>query len=311
MKAYVFDRKLKKIRLAEVPVQEPEDTEVLIQIRAVSVNAADCRSMKMGMVPKRGIYGSDISGEIVKTGSGVRNFKVHDEVVADLSGCGMGGFAEFVSVPENVPVRKPEGLTHQAAAAMPMASVTALQALRKGNICKGQKVLIYGASGGVGSFAVQLAAHFGAEVTGVCSGKNAETVKSLGAGTVIDYEKQDVFSMNEKYDLILAVHGNNTLRAYAKILGAKGRLVVVGGELSQIFRAMLFGPLYSFGDKKLTVLAAKPVAEDLTSILELAAAGKITAHIERVSGFAALPDVIDYVGNGHARGKIVISSPTL
>jgi len=308
MKAYLFDSKSRKIHPAEVPLPEPKSAEVLIRIRAVSINAADYRSMKMGIVPKNGIYGSDISGEIVKAGNAVRTFKVGDVAVADLSGCGMGGFAEYVCVPETVLVRKPEGLTHQTAASLPMASVTALQALRKGKTEKDQKVLIYGASGGVGSFAIQLAKYLGAEVTGVCGANNIVPVKGLGADSVIDYAKQDVFGLEEKYDVILAIHGNNSLRRYAKLLNANGRLVVVGGELSQIFRTMLFGSFFSFWGKKMTVLSAKPDTADLKYVLELADTKKISAHVEKVYSFAELPAALEYAGTGHARGKLVVET---
>jgi NADPH:quinone reductase-like Zn-dependent oxidoreductase len=307
MKAYVYEKKAKKLVLSEVDIREPKGNEVLVKICAVSMNAADYRSLKMGIVPKAKIYGSDISGIVEKIGPEVKGFVVGDEILADLSGCGMGGFAEYATIPETVLAHKPKNLTFPIAASLPMAAVTALQALRnQGKITKGESVLIYGASGGVGSFAVQLAKYFGCEVTGVCSGKNKETVKSLGADEVVDYQQTTLCDINGGFDLILAIHGGHSLRQYKKMLNKNGRLVVVGGELAQIFKALIFGPLLSLGKKKVTVLMAKPNTDDLSKIAELVSQGKIRAPMEAVSAFSQLPEVLEEVGKGHCSGKHVI-----
>lgn len=181
MLAIMYDKNHpNKLVMKQVEKQTPKSEEVLVKVYAVSVNAADYRSMKMGIIPKRKIFGADIAGRVEAVGSSVRSLKVGDDVFGDISGCGFGGFAEYVAVPEQVLVRKPESVTYEVAAALPMAAVTALQALRnKGKIKKDDKVLICGAGGGVGSFAVQLAKCFGAEVTVVCSEKNAILMKEI------------------------------------------------------------------------------------------------------------------------------------
>lgn len=307
MKAYVYEKKTKKLVLSEVDIQEPKGNEVLVKIHAVSMNAADYRSLKMGIVPKNKIYGSDISGVVEKIGPAVRGFLVGDEILADLSGCGMGGFAEYVTVPETVLVHKPKSMSFPIAASLPMAAVTALQALRsQGKITKQDSVLIYGASGGVGSFAVQLAKFYGAKVTGVCSDKNKEMVKNFGADEVVDYKKTKLCEVKDSFDVILAVHGSNSLRQYKKMLNNNGRLVVVGGELAQILKALILSPLLSLGSKKVTVLMAKPNTEDLSNVVELVSQGKIRAPIEGVNPFSKLPEVFDDFGKGHSSGKQVI-----
>jgi NADPH:quinone reductase-like Zn-dependent oxidoreductase len=309
MKAYFYDKRLKPDRLAlreaEKPV--PRDNEVVVKIRAVSINAADYRSMELGIVPKKKIYGADISGEIETVGRGARPFAEGDEVVADLSGSGFGGFAEYVAAPVSALARKPSGLSHEECAAVPMAAVTALQALRNlGKIQSGQKVLIVGAGGGVGSFAVQLAKHFGAEVTGVCGTGNAERVLGLGADHVIDYEKRALGAGEARYDLVLAVNGNNPLSLYWKLLQAGGRVIVIGGALPQVLKSLLLGPWLSMGARKMRTLTARANEEDLAFALQLLAEGKMQANIERVYDFADLPQAVKYASEGHARGKIVV-----
>jgi NADPH:quinone reductase-like Zn-dependent oxidoreductase len=192
MKAVIFNKRNSPdfLSLCDVERPVPTDDEVLVKIHAVSVNAADYRSMKLGIIPKRKIFGADIAGRIEAVGKNVNNFKIGDNVVGDISACGFGGFAEYAAVPENTLALKPVGMPFETAAAIPMAAVTALQALRnKGNIQRGQKVLVCGAGGGVGTFAVQLAKYFGAEVTAVCGEKNITVVQNLGADFVITIMK--------------------------------------------------------------------------------------------------------------------------
>lgn len=310
MKAIVYNKKVRpdKLIYSDVEMPVPKNNEVLIKILAVSANAADYRSMRMGMIPKKRIFGADIAGRVESAGSEIRQFKPGDEVIGDLSGFGFGGFAEYAVSPETVLVPKPAGISFEAAAALPMAATTALQALRnKGNIRKGQKVLIAGSSGGVGSFAVQLAKYFGAEVTGVCSTKNMEQTNSLGADHVIDYTKDDFTRSDKRYDLILAVNGNRPLAAYRRILNQNGIYVMVGGSLSQVFRSLLFGGLMSSGSRKMRSLAAKPNQKDLEFIVKLVENGNVKPVIDRRYPLEQTTEAMRYLAGGHARGKVVIT----
>jgi len=220
----------------------------------------------------------------------------------------LGGFAEYVSVPESALALKPAGVSFEDAAAVPMAAVTALQALRdKGSIQAGQKVMIYGAGGGVGTFAVQLAKYFGAEVTAVCSTKNSELVSSLGADHVIDYTKDDVFKSGMHFDLILAVNGNRPLSFYKRALAPKGVFVMVGGALSQVIKTMIFGALLSIGGRKMRFLAAKPNTKDLEYVIKLVESGKVKPVIDRRYPLYETPKAVRYLSQGHTSGKVVIT----
>jgi len=310
MKAVVFDKKgsPEKLIYKDVEKPVPNDNEVLIKIASVSANAADYRSMRMGIIPKRKIFGADVAGRVVAAGKNIRQFKPGDEVIGDLAGCGFGGFAEYAVAPEKLLIPKPENLAFEDAAALPMASVTALQALRnKGNIQPGQKVLIVGSGGGVGTFAVQLAKYFGTEVTAVCSSKKITQSSSLGADYVIDYTKEDFTKSNRRYDLILAVNGNYPLSAYRRILNPHGIYVMVGGALPQIFKSLVLGRLMSFGSKKMRSLAAKPNKKDLEFIAKLAKDGTISPVIEQRYSLDQTADAMRYLGEGHALGKVVIN----
>lgn len=309
MKAVVYNKKAKPDKLVYCDVDKPvpNDNEVLIRIHSVAVNAADYRSMKMGMIPARKIFGADISGTVESAGRNVKLFKPGDEVVGDLADYGFGGFAAFAVSPEKFLVPKPAGLSFEEAAAMPMASVTALQALRnKGNIQKGQEVLILGSSGGVGTFAVQLARHFGAVVTAVCSTRNVEQTASLGAEHVIDYTKEDFAARNRKYDLILAVNGNFSFFKCRNALKPDGRFVLVGGALTQIFKAIVLGRPLSLGKRKMLFLAAKSNSGDLKYLLNLASDGIIKPVIEKYYPPEKTAEAMRYAAEGHARGKVVI-----
>ncbi len=310
MKAVVYNKKglPDKLMYCDVEKPKPNDNEVLIKTVAVSVNAADYRSMRMGIIPKRRIFGADIAGRVESVGKNIRQFKPGDEVIGDLSDCGFGGFAEYAVAPEKILILKPAKIFFEDAVALPMAAVTALQALRdKGNIQKGQNVLIVGSGGGVGTFAVQLAKYFGAVVTAVCSTKNVEQTYSLGADYVIDYTKEDFIKGNRYYDLILAVNGNRPLSAYKRILNPNGIYVMVGGALLQIFNSILFGWLMSFGSKKMRSLAAKSNRKDLEFIVKLVADGKIKPVIDRRYSLDKTADAMRYLGEGHAQGKVVIN----
>ena len=230
-----------------------------------------------------------------------------DEVFGDLSGCGSGGFAEYVCARENALALKPANISFEEAAAVPMAAGTALQGLRdKGQIQPGQKVLINGASGGVGTFAVQIAKSFGAEVTGVCSTRNLDMVRSIGADQVIDYTQEDFTKDEQRYDLILAANGYHSILDYKRALSPKGICVTTGGSMAQIFQAMLLGPWISMtGSKKMRMLAAKP-NKDLAFMKELLEAGKVVPVIDRRYTLSEVPEALRYLGEGHAKGKVLI-----
>jgi NADPH:quinone reductase-like Zn-dependent oxidoreductase len=309
MKAVIFNRKApsEKLIYCDVDKPVPDDNEVLIKVHAVAANAADYRSMKMGIIPKRKIFGADISGIIEAAGKNITLFNPGDAVMGDLAGFGFGGFAEYVTAPERALIIKPDKIPFDEAATLPMAALTALQALRdKGDIQKGDKILIVGSSGGVGTFAVQLARYFGAEVTGVCSSKNVQQTVSLGADYVIDYTKEDFTESAMRYDIILAINGNYPLTAYKKILTPHGIYVMVGGSLLQIFKSLLFGWLMSFGSKKMRSLTAKANKNDLEFLTKLLEDGRIKPVIDRRYSLEKTADAMSYLGEGHSHGKVVI-----
>jgi NADPH:quinone reductase-like Zn-dependent oxidoreductase len=310
MKAIVYDKSnfpnLLVLREVEKPV--PGENEVLVKIHAVSINAADYRSMRMGIIPKRKIFGADIAGRVEATGKAVKKFKIGDDVFGDISGCGFGGFAEYAAVPESFLALQPASVSYPNAAAAPMAAVTALQGLRdRGGLQPGQKVLIYGAGGGVGTFAVQLAKHLGAHVTAVCGENNIETVRSLGADRAIDYAKEDVLQSGEHFDLILGINGSHSLLKYRRALAPQGVFVMVGGGLSQIIFSLLFGPLLSMGGKKMRTLAARPSADDLAWVIQLVAEGKVKPVIDRCYPFNETAAAMQYASLGHASGKVILT----
>ena len=293
-------------REVEKPI--PDDNEVLVKIHSASVNAGDYRSMRMGSIPKKKIFGSDIAGVVEATGCNVHTFHPGDEVAGDISGCGMGGFAEYVTVPEHVLALKPSDISFEQAAALPMAAITALQALRnKGEVKPGHRVLICGAGGGVGTFAVQLAKYFGAEVTAVCGSRNVELVRSLGADHIVDYTREDFTKSRKRYDLVVAVNGCQPLSAYKRALNTKGTAVIVGGALSQVIKALLLGPVMSLGGRKVRVLSAKPNTKDLEFIMKLVADGSIKPVIDRRYPLSETGEAVRYLGEGHACGKVIIN----
>jgi NADPH:quinone reductase-like Zn-dependent oxidoreductase len=315
------------LELKEVEKPTPKDDEVLVKVHAISANAADLhllrgdpfllRLMSGLLKPKNTILGADIAGRVEAVGKNVKEFQPGDEVFGDISACGWGGFAEYVCARENALVLKPACLTFEQAAAVPMAAVTALQGLRdKGPIQPGQKVLINGASGGVGTFAVQIAKSFGAEVTGVCSTRNVDMVLSIGADQVIDYTQADFTQNGQRYDLILAANGYHPISAYKRALSPRGMYVMTGGSGAQMFQAMLLGPLISMtGSKKMGNLLAKPNQKDLVFVKELLEASKVVPVIDRRYPLGETAEAIRYLEEGHARGKVVITieqkTPTL
>ncbi len=308
------------LQFKEVEKPTPKDNEVLIKVHAASINAADYRLMRgqpfvvrlagYGLrTPRYPILGSDIAGRIEAVGKNVTQFKPGDEVYGDLSGTGLGGFADYATAPEHVLALKPSNLTFEEAAAVPMAAVTALQGLRdKGQVQAGEKVAINGASGGVGTFAVQIAKAFGAEVTAICSTRNVEVVRSLGADHIIDYKQEDFTRSGQRYDVILGVNGFHPLADYKRALRDNGRYVMVGGSDKQIFQAMLLGSWMSMGgNKKMSNVMQKPNQDDLVYMNGLFAAGKVKPVIDRCYPLSEAAEAMHYVESGQARGKVVIS----
>jgi NADPH:quinone reductase-like Zn-dependent oxidoreductase len=307
------------LEFKDVEKPTPREDDVLIRVYAASVNSADLHSLRADpflvrlvsglLKPKNEILGADIAGRVEAVGANVTHFKPGDEVFGDISGCGWGGFAEYVCARENALVLKPANISFEQAAAVPMAAVTALQGLRdKGQIQPGQKVLINGASGGVGTFAVQIAKSFGAEVTAVCSTRNLDVVRSIGADHVIDYTREDFSQNGLQYDLIFAANGNRSISDYKRALAPKGTYVMSGGAPSQMYEAMLQGPWISMtGSKKMGNSLAKPNSTDLAFVKELLEAGKVVPVIDRRYPLTDVADALRYVEAGHAQGKVVIT----
>ena len=310
------------LKFEEVQKPAPGENELLIQVQAAAANAGDWHLLRgdpflvrlmFGLLkPKIKILGADVAGRVEAIGNNVTQFQPGDEVFGDLSGSGFGAFAEYVAVPEDAVALKPARLTFEEAAAVPSAAITALQGLRdQGHALRqaGQKVLVNGASGGVGSFAVQIAKSFGAEVTGVCSTRNVEMVGSLGADHVIDYTQEDFTKNGKGYDLILDVVAYRSIFAYKRALSPGGVCVVVGGSMSIILQAAFLGPLISMmGSKKIGLVMWKPNnKEDLVILEELFDAGKVKPVIDRCYPLSEVPEAMRYVEEGHALGKVVIT----
>jgi len=307
------------LQLKEVAKPEPKDDQVLVKVHAASANALDYRRfeklsamgrfMEERFIKSAGkVLGADIAGVVEAVGANVKQFQPGDEVFG-ISSVSSGGFAEYASASENHLALKPAKLSYEAAAAVPVAAITALQGLRdKGQIQPGQKVLINGASGGVGTFAVQIAKAFGAEVTAVCSSRNVDMARSIGADHVVDYTKEDFTQGDQRYDLIFAVNGNHPLSAYRRALSLQGSYVCAGGAMPQIFQAMLLGSLMSrkngkkFGFMGITKYNQK----DLTYIKDLLETGNVVPVVEKSYPLHEVPSAMQYVAEGHARGKVVV-----
>jgi NADPH:quinone reductase-like Zn-dependent oxidoreductase len=305
----------------EVPKPIARDDEVLVRVHAASVNAFDWRLLRgkpflvrlagFGFLkPRNRIPGADIAGRVEAVGGKVTQLQPGDEVFGDISECGCGGFAEYVCAGEEALVLKPANMAFEEAAAVPFAAMTALQGLRdKGRIQPGQKVLINGASGGVGTFAVQLAKSFGAEVTAVCSTRNVDMVRSIGADKVIDYTQEDFTRSGERYDLIFAANGYHPISDYRRALSPGGRYVMAGGSGAQIFEALFLGPLISMiGSKKMGSFVMKPDNKDLVFMKELLEGGKAAPVIDRRYPLSEAAEAIRYLEEGHARGKVVLAT---
>ncbi len=302
-------------QLKEIEKPTPNDTEILVKVHASAINSSDATLTRgkpfLGRLwqgffrPKNKTLGSDIVGKVESVGRNVKQFKVGDEVFGDIGDIGFGGFAEYVSVPEKTLVLKPNNLTFEEAAAVPQASVVALQGLRNhGQIQKGQKVLINGASAGIGTFAVQIAKSFGAEVTGVCSTKKIDMIRSIGADHLIDYTKEDFTKSGQLYDLIFDVHVSHSISEYKGALAPNGAYIACDFNPTSVF----LGPLISlFGSKKVKSYMAKLNTKDLTHIKKLIEAGKIKPIIDRCYPLNEVAKAIKYYEEKHSLGKIVIT----
>jgi NADPH:quinone reductase-like Zn-dependent oxidoreductase len=309
------------LKLEEVQKPVPQDDEVLVHVHAASVNAADWHLMRGApflarlanglQKPKNTKLGADVAGRVEAVGRNVAQFQVGDEVFGCIPLHELGSFAEYVCAQEDAVALKPAKMTFAQAAAVPLAAFTALQGLRdKGQIKLGQKVLVNGASGGVGTFAVQIAKAFGTEVTGVCSTRNVDMVRSLGADHLIDYTKEDFTQNGQRYDLIFDAVGNRSVSDYKRALTPNGMCAVAGfTTMPHLFQVIFLGAWVSrTGRKKIGLMeTAKPNKKDLLFIKELLEAGKVVPVIDRRYTLREVPEAIRYLEAGHAKGKVVIT----
>ena len=305
------------LQFTEVEKPTPKDNEVLIELYAASVNPLDLFSLRGAPLvrlipglrtPKHQVLGCDIAGRVEAIGGHVKQFHPGDEVFG-VTGFAGGGFAEYVCATEDKLALKPANSSFEDAAAVPIAAITALQGLRdKGRIQPGHKVLVDGASGGVGTFAVQIAKSFGAEVTAVCSTRNVDRARSIGADHVIDYTREDFTQSGQRYDLIVGANAHHSIFDYRRALSQGGIYVIVGGGLPQIFQAMLLAPLLSrIGSKKTCFFVANINQKDLVSLKGLLEAGKIVPVIDRRYPLSDAAEALRYLEGRHAQGKIVLT----
>jgi NADPH:quinone reductase-like Zn-dependent oxidoreductase len=306
------------LHLEEVEKPTPTDTEVLLRVRAASINKSDWYELTAPLLmrllgggirtPKRQILLTDVAGEVEAVGKAVTQFKAGDEVF----GAAHWGLAEYACARENLMVPKPANASFEQASTLPIAAITALQGLRdKGKVQAGQKVLVDGASGGVGTFAVQIAKAFGAEVTAVCSTRNLEQASQMGADHVVDYTKEDFGKSGQKYDLIVGVNGERSVMGYRDSLNEKGTYVMIGGSkaVSQLVVTALMGPLVSRKGRKLGFMGiAKLNQKDLLELKSLLEEGKIKPLIDRSYPLSESADAFRYFGEGHVRSKVVITA---
>ena len=319
MKAIVYTKygPPETLQLEEVAKPTPKDDEVLIKVRAVSVNRSDWEGLtgkplyaRIGglLRPRRQILGSDIAGRVEMAGRNIRRFQPGDEVFGDILPR-LGGFAEYVCARESALALKPASMTFEEAAAIPQAAVIALQGIRdKGQVQPGQTVLINGAGGGAGTFAVQLAKLYGAEVTGVDNTGKLDFMRSLGADHVIDYTREDFTKNGKQYDLILDIVAHRSVFAYKRALRSNGSYFLTGGSVATILQILLLGPWISMIEsKKIRILAVRPNTEDVDFVKEHIEAGRVMPIIDKTFPLSEVPEAIGYVGDGRAQGKVVIT----
>jgi NADPH:quinone reductase-like Zn-dependent oxidoreductase len=318
MKAVVYTRyglpDVLEVRDVETPA--PKNDEVLVKVRAVSLNASDWEALRGKPLyariagpfrPRNHILGSDIAGQVNKLGRNVTQFQPGDRVFADNLDS-MGGFAEYVRVPQKALARIPDSMTYEEAAALPQAGAIALQGIRtKGQVQPGHKVLINGAGGGSGMYAIQLAKLHDAEVTGVDNAEKLEFVRSLGADHVIDYSREDFTSTRRRYDLILDLAAYHSVFSYRRSLAPNGRYLYVGGSVATLLQVLLTGPVVGrIERKKIRLLTVRLGVQHLAPIVELCQTGKITTVIDRRYQLSEVPEALQYLGKGHAKGKVLV-----
>ena len=324
MKSVVYSKygSAEVLEISEIPIPTISENQVLVKVQAVSINPADWHFMRgtpylvrlqSGLRnPKIGKFGLDMAGVVEAVGAKVSEFKVGDQVFGES----MGALSEYAVFSQNSIAMKPANLDYEQAAAVPMAGFTAIQALRdKAKVKAGQRVLIVGASGGVGTFAVQIAKAMGANVTGVCSTGNVDMVKTIGADRVIDYTKEDFFTGADSYDVIVQTAGNYTLKQLRAVLASGGTLVLAGDSsgVKPVFgMGFVFGMLEALVISKLTKhnippFLAKRSKEDLVALSELIESGKIKPVIDRKYPMAQVAEAVTYLEAGHARGKVIIT----
>ena len=319
MKAVVYTRygPPDMLRLTDVDRPVPKDDEVLVKVHAVSLNASDWESLRGKPLysriggpfrPRKHILGSDIVGRVEAVGEKATQFRFDDEVFGDILSH-MGGLAEYVCVPETVLARVPAGLTREEAACLPQAGAIALQGIRdRGRVHPGQRVLINGAGGGSGMYAIQLARLLGAEVTAVDNAEKLEFMRSLGADHVIDYRRENFTRNGRTYDLILDVAAYRSALAYKRSLRPGGRYLYVGGSVATLLEVLVVGPLIGrVADKRVRLLPVRLGVKHLDPLVELCRAGKITTVIDRRFPLSQVPEAMRYLGEGHAKGKVVVT----
>lgn len=319
MRALVYERYglPDVLRIAEVEIPRPKDDEVLIAVHAASVNSWDWDLLRgkpyitrLGGLrkPRYRILGADVAGRVVAAGAAVTRFRPGDEVFGDISGCGWGGFAEYACAREKALTPKPAGLSFEQAAAIPQAAVLALQGLRDtGKLRKGSRVLINGAGGGVGTFAIQYAKWLGAEATGVDRAEKLEMLRAVGADHVLDYTREDFAAGGRRYDLILDVVGNRSAVDVKRALKPGGAYVMVGGSMSRILRTLLAAPLTAWLEKKrMAVLVHRPNHEDQLFWKGLVEAGHAKPVVDRLYALNDAAEALSYFGEGRVQGKVVV-----
>lgn len=307
------------LRLEDLPAPTPGPGDVLVRVVAAAANAGDWHLLRADPFlvrlmfglrrPRFRVLGSDVAGRVESVGANVTDLRPGDAVFGDLSGCGFGAYAEFVAAPATAFAAMPGNLSFEQAAAIPVAGQTALQALRDaGGLQPGERALVHGASGGVGTFGVQIAKALGAHVTAVCSGRNVDLVASLGADDVVDYTREDVTRGERRFDLVVDTAAFASPRRFGRVLRGRGRYVLVGGSTVRLFTTMLLGPLRSrLGRHRWTTLLCKPNRADLHTLREFAEQRRLLPVIERRYSLAEVPDAIRHLETGRARGKSVVA----